>query len=260
MHHAHIDKFAYQDSIIHRLDARVKLIVTVIFTSIVLSLPKMSLSILTCFAIGPFTILVLGKIPLKFVAKQILIVSPFILVLALSCPWYDRTPQDIFFGPFCWQTTLGWLKGCTIAGKFAVTMLALIALASTTRFADLLAGMHKLRLPSVLIMQLGFLYRYIFVLIDKVHHMLQARAARRLKNLGVKKEFKIAVSMIGSLLIRSIDTAERINIAMQARGFNGTWPTISNLKIKRSDFLFVSIAVIFMITLYFFVAPVLIHG
>ena len=71
MHHAHIDKFAYQDSVIHRLDSRVKFLVVLVFTAVVISLPRTSLSILVCFAVGPFTLLVLGKIPLKFVFKQI---------------------------------------------------------------------------------------------------------------------------------------------------------------------------------------------
>ena len=257
MHHAYIDKFAYQDSAIHRLDSRVKFIVVLIFTAMVISLPRTSLSILTCYAVGPFTILVLGRIPLRFAFKQILLVSPFVLVLALSCPLYDKTPVTVAFGPFLWQISLGWMRCFAILGKFVVTMLALIALVSTTRFGDLLSGLQKLGLPKLLIVQLGFLYRYIFVLIDRAHHILRARAGRALRNLGFKTELKIAASMLGSLLTRSIDTSEHINIAMQARGFDGTWRTLSKLQIRRPDLLFALIAVSFMLGLYFFVRPIL---
>ena len=257
MHHAHIDKFAYQDSPIHRLDSRAKFIVLLIFTAVVVSLPRTSLSILFCYAVGPVAVLVLAKIPLRFVFKQILFVSPFVLVLALSCPLYDKTPVTVAFGPFFWQTTFGWIRCFVILGKFVVTMLALIGMISTTRFSDLLTGLQKLGLPKLLIIQLGFLYRYIFVLIDKVHHILRARNVRRLKNLGFKRELKIAAAMVGSLLIRSIDTAERINIAMQARGFDRTWHSLSKLQIRRYDLLFALIAIFFMLGLYFFVKPVL---
>ena len=252
MHHAHIDKFAYQNSPIHRLDSRVKFLVVFIFTAVVISLPRDSFSILVCYAVGPFAILVLGKIPLKFVFKQILLVSPFVLILAISCPLYDKTPLSVTFGSFTWQTTVGWMRGYVIVGKFIVTMLALIGLISTTRFADLLCGLQKLKLPKPLIIQLGFLYRYIFVLIDKAHHILQARNARKLRNLGFKTELKIASSMVGSLFVRSIDTAERINIAMQGRGFDGNWRTISNLRIRRYDLFFLIIATLFMIGLYIY--------
>jgi len=257
MHHAYIDKFAYQDSPVHRLDSRVKFIVVLVFTAVVISLPRTSPGILAWYAVGPFTILVLGRIPLRFAFKHILMVSPFVLVLALSCPLYDKTPVTVAFGPFFWQTLLGWMRCFTILGKFIVTMLALIALVSTTRFSDLLTGLQKLGLPKLLIIQLGFLYRYIFVIIDRAHHILRARAGRKLRNLGFKVELKTTAAMLGSLLIRSLDTAEHINIAMQARGFNGSWRTISKLQIRCTDYIFAIVAASFLLALHFFVRPVL---
>ncbi len=257
MHHAYIDKFAYQDSAIHRLDSRVKFLVVLAFTAVVISLPRTSLSILACYAVGPFAVLVWAGIPLRFVFKQILLVSPFVLVLALSCPLYDRTVVAVGFGPLLWQMTNGWLRCFAILGKFVVTMLALIALVSTTRFSDLLAGLQRLGAPRLLIIQLGFLYRYIFVLIDRAHHILRARAGRKLRNLGFKTELRTAASMLGSLFIRSIDTAEHISIAMQARGFDGSWHTLSRLHIRRCDVLFLLVATSFMLALYLFVRPIL---
>ena len=63
--------------------------------------------------------------------------------------------------------------------------------------------------------------------------------------------------MLGALLVCSLDTAERINIAMEGRGFDGRWRTLSRLRIGRYDLLFVLIAVFFMFGLYIFVRPVL---
>jgi len=257
MHHAYIDKFAYQDSPVHRLDCRIKFIVLLVFTAVVISLPRTSPGILACYAVGPFTVLVLGRVPLRFAFKHILLVSPFILVLALSSPLYDRTLVSVAFGPFSWRVSLGWLRCFTIVGKFIVTMLALISLVSTTRFNNLLTGLQSLGLPKLLIMQLGFLYRYIFVLIDRAHHILRARAGRKLRNLGFRKELEIAAAMVGSLLIRSIDTAEHISIAMQARGFDGNWHTLSKLQIRRSDLVFAAAAAFFLLALHFFVRYVL---
>jgi cobalt/nickel transport system permease protein len=257
MHHAYIDKFAYQDSPIHRLDSRVKFLVTFLFTAVVIALPKASLSILFCYAIGPFTVLVIGGIPLRFVFKHILIVSPFVLVLALSCVIYDKTAITVAFGPFSWHSTLGLVRCCVIVGKFIVTMMALIALVSTTRFSDLLTGLQKLYVPKVLIIQLGFLYRYIFILIDRAHHILRARQIRRLRNLGVKKELKVAASMVGSLLVGSLETAENVNIAMHARGFSGNWHSLTGKNTGIGEFVFGFIALAFTIGLLFFIEPVL---
>jgi cobalt/nickel transport system permease protein len=257
MHHAYIDKFAYQDSPVHRLDARVKFIAAVIFTACVISLPRTSVAILFCYAVGPFAALVLARIPLKFVFKQIIFVSPFVIVLALSCPLYDKTPVNIAFGPFAFHFTLGWMRCFAICGKFVVTMLTLIALISTTRFSNLLAGLGKLGVPKLLTIQLGFLYRYIFVLIDTAQHLLRARAVRSLRNLGFKLKTKTASAMLGSMFIRSVDTAERINVAMHGRGFSGEWRTISRLNVSNNDYIFGVFFTVFMILLYFFAAAVL---
>ena len=181
----------------------------------------------------------------------------FILVLALSCPLYDRTSATVALGPFVWDMSAGWMRCFTILGKFIVTMLALIALVSTTRFADLLVAMQRLGTPKILIVQLGFLYRYIFVLIDKAHHILRARAVRRLRRLSPQTELKVAASMLGSLFVRSIDTAERINIAMMARGFSGTWPATAKLKLQPADFIFAAIAAAFIAVIFFYIKPIL---
>ena len=145
----------------------------------------------------------------------------------------------------------------TILAKFIVTMMALIALVSTTRFSDLLAGLSKMGMPRLLTIQLGFLYRYIFILIDRAHHILRARAIRNLRKLPFRSELKIAAAMLGSLFIRSIDTAEQVNIAMQARAFNGKWRSTSKLKIRPNDLLFVLIAISFLAAIHFFVRPFL---
>lgn len=257
MHHAYIDKFAYQDSPIHRLDARVKFIVTIIFTAVVISLPRTSVSILFCFAVGPFAVFVLSGVPLKFALKHILFVSPFVIVLALTGPLYDRTPATVAFGPWNWHTTLGWLRCFTIVGKFLITVLALITLVSTTRFADLLAGLQQLGVPKILVIQLGFLYRYIFLLIDSAHHILRARAARSIGRVGFQTELKVAAAMLGSLFIRSVDTAGRISNAMQVRGFDGQWRTINRLTIRGRDYVFVLTSLCFIFGLYFVVKPML---
>jgi cobalt/nickel transport system permease protein len=257
MHHAYIDKFAYQDSPIHRLDARVKFVIAIVFTVAVISLPRASVSILFCYAVGPFAVLVLGGIPLGFTIKHILFVSPFVLVLALTGPLYDKMAATVVFGPWAWQTTVGWLRCWGILGKFVVTMLALIALVSTTRFADLLAGLQRLAVPKLLVIQMGFLYRYIFLLIDSAQHILRARAARSVGRVGFRAGFRFAAAMLGSLFVRSVDAAERISAAMQARGFDGNWRTINRLVIRKRDYLFVAVSVCFIFGLHLFARPML---
>ncbi|MFH1371733.1 MAG: CbiQ family ECF transporter T component, partial [Planctomycetota bacterium] len=47
---------------------------------------------------------------------------------------------------------------------------------------------------------------------------------------GFRAGIKFAAAMLGSLFVRSVDTAERVNAAMQARGFDGDWRTLIVLR------------------------------
>jgi len=247
MHHAHIDKFAYQDSLIHRMDPRVKLVAALAFTLVVVSLDRVDLWTAFCYSTGPLAVLLLGGIPLTFALRHVLLVSPFVLVLALTCPFYDTAPMIVPLGPFLWHTTSGWMRCFTILMKFTDSMLALIALISTTRFNDLLWVLQRWHVPEVLVIQLGFLYRYIFVLIDKAHHILRARQGRTLRRLGFQQEMGTISAMLGSLLIQSLDTAGRVSQAMQARGFAGRWHSMKVFRATRSDLVFVVIAIVFLV-------------
>jgi len=251
MHHAHIDKFAYQDSPVHRLDPRVKLAVTLIGTLVIVSLPRFAPDIAFYTLLGPFCLLVLGRISLRFAAKHILLTLPFILALALTSLWYDRTPTLILFGPFQWHCTVGWLKCLTLTLKFVGSMLALIALISTTPFSDLLRVLQRWHVPEILVIQLGFLYRYIFVLIDKAHHTIQARTLRTLRRQTARQEFRIGTAMIGSVLVQSLDTSTRITQAMQARGFSGQWHSPRHFHTKPADWLFMALASLYIGTLLY---------
>ena len=246
MHHAHIDKFAYQDSPVHRLDARVKLAVTLAGTLVIVSLPRFSPDLAFYTWLGPFILLILGQIPLRFALKHILLALPFILALALTSLWYDRNPTTILFGPFQWHSTVGWLKCLTLTFKFTGSMLALVALISTTRFSDLLRVLQHWHVPEILVIQLGFLYRYIFVLIDKAHHTIQARTLRTLKRQAPLRELRIGTAMIGSVLVQSLDTSTHITQAMEARGFSGHWHSPKHFRMKQADWLLIALASLYL--------------
>jgi cobalt/nickel transport system permease protein len=257
MHHSYLDKYADSDSFFHRLDSRIKFLAAVVFTGAVLLSGPKAVAILFCFAVGPFAVLVLAGIPLPFVFRRILIVCPFVLILALTCPFYDRQPETVAVGPYLFSISSGWLRCFSILGKFTVTMLTLFGLVCTTRFADLLAGLRKMRCPEILIVQLGMLYRYLFVLVDRVHHILRARNTRKLRNLGFRKETAVGAAMTGALFIRSIETSQKIQVAMQARGFCGQFHSLWTMKITRRDVFFAAGVIIMIVLILWIIKPLL---
>ena len=108
-----------------------------------------------------------------------------------------------------------------IGTKAYLSVLAMVLLSLTTRFHDLMWGLHRLRLPGLLCLLISSLYRYMFLVIDQVWRMRRAADARNLGARSGGARARVMAGMIGSLFIRSYERAERIYLAMLARGFDG---------------------------------------
>ena len=129
-------------------------------------------------------------------------------------------------------------KGPGIRGPFfgakALSILYLIWLTSTTKLANLLSGLEQLRMPRMMIMILSFMYRYLFILVDEVMRMKQARDSRSFGG-GRLWQIRTIGSMVGTLFIRSYERGERVYAAMVARGFDGQIRTLNRLSFEPAD-------------------------
>ena len=67
--------------------------------------------------------------------------------------------------------------------------------------------------------QLLFLYRYVFVLVDEAARMVRARSLRVFEGGG--SGIKAYGPLVGHLLLRTMDRAQRVYMAMCCRGFDG---------------------------------------
>ena len=113
----------------------------------------------------------------------------------------------------------GWLSFGSILVRFSLTVGAALVLVASTGIHRLCAGLERLGMPRVFAVQILFLYRYLFVMVDEGFRM--ARSVE-LRGPGAGSlRFRVYASLVGHLLVRSIDRAQRIYQAMVARGFEG---------------------------------------
>ena len=100
-----------------------------------------------------------------------------------------------------------------------LTVGAAFILVGVTGFTSICQAIERLGMPTVFAAQLLFLYRYIFVLADEGARVSRARELRSCgtKGAGIGSHG----SLIGHLLLRTWQRAERIHMAMLVRGFNG---------------------------------------
>ncbi len=203
MKHNFIDRFAGLDSPLHLLEARTKLLG---FTALILAVLWIPAgSDFAFFAYFFLTAILLGvsQIPLAYVVARTLVILPFIVLATLAAPWKGIGGLSVLFF------------------RAVLCLMLLILLTNTTRFVELLRGLRKLGCPQVLVLNLSFLYRYLFVLTEEVMRMRQARDCRRVGRAHTGHELKLLGSMLGTLLLRSFERAERMYQAMLSRGYSG---------------------------------------
>jgi energy-coupling factor transporter transmembrane protein EcfT len=82
---------------------------------------------------------------------------------------------------------------------------------------------------------LGMTHRYIWVLVNTAHEMIEARRARLCGALPPVEKRRLAASSLGVLLSKSLHLSEEIYLAMLSRGFRGEARTLDDFRFALRD-------------------------
>lgn len=223
-----LEPYHVANSLIHRLDPRLKLLATLAFVLVTTTLPPSAWRALAWLAIMVALLTAAARIPPSVILRRSLIVLPFVGMIALSLP-FGRDGQTL------WSVSVGGrtlalsdrevVVWATMVAKGWLSVLMAGLLVMTTPFPALLWAMQALRVPQILILIISFMYRYLFVLADEAMRMQRARLARSAGKVGGTLLWRIRVlgGMIGALFVRSYARSERIYQAMLSRGYDGRW-------------------------------------
>lgn len=228
-----MDRISSLDTPVHRLDPRAKVFTSLVFLVLVISFGKHEVSALIPFFIFPVALIAQGNIPVAYLLRKILLVAPFALLIGVFNPLLDRDPL-MQLGPFL--ISGGWVSFASIMLRCLLTVGVALVLIATTGFNSVCMALEKMGVPRIFVVQLLFLYRYLFVLADEASRMVRARALRCFSGRGM--EVKVFGSLAGHLLLRTLDRAQRIHLAMMCRGFDGTIPILRPMRIGRREVFF----------------------
>ncbi|MFH1594320.1 MAG: cobalt ECF transporter T component CbiQ [Candidatus Omnitrophota bacterium] len=245
MKHAYIDEHSNIDSYIHRLDPRIKIIALFAFILFVIITGPTSFIAFALYGALIGILILLSKIPLKFILKRSLVIIPFVVMTAVFIPFSKKgeIAGGYSFGTFKLTVTYdGLIIFWNILVKAFLCILSMIVLITSTKLSDFLKALEKLRFPSVFIMILSFMYRYIFVLQDELMKMRQAKEARFV---GGSRWFhtKVLANIVGVLFIRTYERGENTYLAMCSRGFDGKIKTMNSFQVRMKDLCFLLIMV-----------------
>jgi cobalt/nickel transport system permease protein len=180
-----LDTLAGRDSVIHRLDPRAKLVTTLVFILVVVSFGRYEISALLPFGLFPLSLILLADLPPGTLLKKLLLAAPFALCVGIFNPFFDRQVL-LQFGPL--EISGGWVSFASILLRFTLTVLAALVLIATTSFTGVCRALDRLGAPKIFVLQLLFLYRYLFVLIDEAQRLVRARALRSFGGRGTWSE------------------------------------------------------------------------
>ena len=228
-----LDELAAGATPIHHLDARAKVLATIVFIVSVVSFNRYELTPLIPFFIFPVAIATLGGLPARYIARKIILVLPFAFVVGMFNPLFDREIL-VRLGPI--GISGGWISCASITVRAILTIGSALILVGVTGFPAICRALERLGMPRVFAVQLLFLYRYIFVLTEEG---ARASRARELRSCGKKgMGMRAFGSLVGHLLLRTWFRAERIHMAMLARGFTGEFHTRQTFRFGSRELLF----------------------
>jgi len=242
-----MDELARVDSPVHRLDARAKLVTSLVFVVTVMSYPRYEVSALMPLFVFPVSLAAAGRLPAGVLLGKLVVALPFAFFVGLFNPFLDRQ-AGVQVGTHV--ISGGWLSFASILLRFTLTVGAALVLVASTGIHRLCAGMEQMGVPRVFAVQLLFLYRYFFVIGDEG---LRMRRSVEIRSAGRPRAFGMRVygHLVGSLLLRAIDRARRIHGTMLARGFDGEIRLLQSAAPKWRDATFVAGWTVFFLSARF---------
>lgn len=231
--HAHHTLFVPRDTPVHRLPAHVKLVAAFAFVLVVAATPREQVWSFAGYAGLLAAVAVIARIPARTVARRMLVELPFV-VFALLMPFLSAGPAVTVLGLTLSEDGL-W-SAFNVLTKATLGVVTSILLAATTDLRALLAGLQRLRLPSLVVQIMTFMLRYTDVVLDELRRMRIARESRGFVARDVRQAPALAKSA-GALFIRSYERGERVHLAMLSRGYQGSLPLLEAPTATRAQWL-----------------------
>jgi cobalt/nickel transport system permease protein len=244
MHVHFLDPYRPRSSPIHRLDGRVKFVLTLAFILTAALLPSGAWAAYGALFGLILVVESLSALGVGYVLKRSALALPFALA-ALPVIFTAKGAVLVQLPLGLSISNVGLERFASIALKSWLSVQAAVVLAASTPFPDLLVAMRAVRLPRLLVALFGLMWRYLFVFADEVLRLTRARSARSGQSdlPGVRTggsvawRARVTGGMAGNLFLRAFERSDRIYMAMLARGYDGEVRTLPLPAIRRVHWL-----------------------
>jgi len=225
-----LEREAYRDSFIHRLDARVKILVTFAVIIAIVAVPYSPIVFPVAGVLFLFfaVLWALSGVSPKVYLKRLAVIVPLwgiviLFQIFVKNPYYTdyHVLYTLPFGITIYAESVEF--ACILGAKFLVSISFIILMSVTTKLQDMLQGASRLGLPAEFGLALAMMIRYLFVfgyIYRKVNEALTTRCFSPFdRMLPYRYRLQQLGNIIGTLFLRSYEQGERTYTAMLCRGY-----------------------------------------
>lgn len=212
----HMDEIAARDTWVNCLHPLVKLLVTIFYIAVTVSFSRYQMAEVLLMAVYPAVLFIVGEISFSDGVRRMKVILPLVCFVGIFNPIFDRQPVVFIKG---FVVTAGMISMVTLMTKGILCVFASYLLIASTGIEGICYALRMLHVPAVLVTQILLTYRYISLLLEEAGKSMDAYLLRAPGQKGVR--FNAWGSLVGGLLLRSMDRATALYESMTLRGYDG---------------------------------------
>ena len=224
-----IGQFFPGNSAVHRLDPRIKFVLT--FAAIVFVFVANSAAAIALMTLAVFSVIALTRIPVKLYFKGLKPILVIILITSLLNIFYIRTGNILWSWKFITITDQGLMRSVLIAVRIAVMILISCVLTYTTSPTDLTDAIERLMKPLKVIrvpvheiaMMMTIALRFVPTLLEETDKITSAQKARGadLESGSLMQRVRAMIPILIPLFVSAFRRADELALAMECRCYRG---------------------------------------
>ena len=189
-----------------------------------------------------------ARLPLRPTLRRMTAVEGFLIFLLVTLPL--TVPGTALFHVAGLPVSReGVLRAVTIIVRVNAGVLMASALLTTMGTMRLAAAMHGIGLPARVAHLFQLTARYNAVFHEEYTRLRRAMRARGFRAGSNRHSWRSLGHLLGMLVVRSAERAERVAWAMRARGFTGRFPAFEQSRLGRADHFVIALWPLFLIAL-----------
>ena len=216
-------------SVLHRMDARVKILLTAVF--IVMLFAAKSIEGLAVGIVFTVLAFIISTIPLKMMGKSLKPIVPIVIFTAVLNLFFIRTGDVLWQWRFIKLTREGINTSVFMVIRIVCLICGTSLLTYTTSPIDLtdaierlMSPLKKIKVPvHELAMMMTIALRFIPTLIEETDKIMNAQKARGadMETGGIIQKAKALIPILIPLFVASFRHAEELALAMECRCYHG---------------------------------------